>query len=214
MVKPSRERQFFTHQLWGVFLGILAMNLFIFLLGISVGRKQIAPAAAGMTPPSKTETASPRTPPSADAVRSDIQKELDAHALSDRNPTGSTDSAGKPANPAVDKPAVTPESKAPEKAAATPEPAAKKPSPEDKPAGGWFVQVGAVTDKPAAASFAEKLRKDGYPALLVEPMAKDKKSIFRVRVGPYVTKSQADEAKTKLTEALKKKKNDFFLVKG
>ncbi len=45
-------------------------------------------------------------------------------------------------------------------------------------------------------------------------MAKDKKSVYRVRVGPYPSKTEAEEAKAKLTEAMKKKKNDYFLVKG
>jgi cell division septation protein DedD len=207
MLKPSRELQFSTQQLVGVFLGILALGIFVFLLGISIGKKQTLLAAgsgAGAAP--KPASVAVKPPLSADLVKSDIQKELDAHARSDQNPPAKSETSAKP----LDRPA----DKTVDKGAAQPEPAAKKPAAGVEAAGGWFIQVAAVTDKPAAAAFAERLQKDGYPAFLIEPTAKDNKSVYRVRVGPYPSKTEADEAKTKLTEAMKKKKNDYFLVKG
>jgi cell division septation protein DedD len=214
MAKSAREIQFSTQQLVGVFLGILALGIFVFLLGISVGKKQTAIAAGAGSPAAKPESVAVRPPLSADTTRSDIQKELDAHAQADPKAASKTEPAAKPGEPAADKPAVKPTDTAAEKPGIKAEPAARKAAPAGEPASGWFIQVAAVTDKPAAASFAEKLQKDGYPALLIEPTAKDRKTIYRVRVGPYASKSEADEAKTKLTEALKKKKTDYFLVKG
>ena len=221
MAKASRELQFSTQQMIGVFLGILALGVFVFLLGISIGKKQAQLAAGTGTPAeTRTETAVPRTPLSADAGRSDIQKELDAHARSnDAAPSKSSPSSSpldKPVSTApAEKPAEKPASKP---AAVVPDKPADKPAPaKNAPAavgGGWFVQVAAVADRPSAAAFAEKLLKDGYPALLIEPTTKDKKSIFRVRVGPFATKNEAEESKNKLSEALKKKKSDYFLVKG
>ncbi len=216
MAKPSRELQFSTQQLIGVFLGILALGIFVFLLGISIGKKQTVLSAAGGAAP-KIENVAARTPLTGDPARSDIQKELDAHALSVQTtplktgppPSRIESPAGKPA----DKSAIKPSDSAPDKVPAKPEPAAKKTAPAGA-AGVWFVQVAAVADKPAAAAFAEKLQKDGYPVLLIEPSAKDKKSIYRVRVGPFGSKNEADEAMNKLTAAMKKKKNDYFLVKG
>jgi cell division septation protein DedD len=216
MAKPSRELQFSTQQLIGVFLGILALGIFVFLLGISIGKKQtVLAAAGGAAPAARTENVAARTPVTGNPARTDIQKELDAHARSVQTAPPKTEAspiespAGKPAGKPADKP--TPAS--PDKAPAKAEPAVRKPAPTDA-VGGWFVQVAAVADKPAASAFAEKLLKDGYPALLIEPSAKDKKSIYRVRVGPFGSKNEADEAKNKLTEAMKKKKNDYFLVKG
>jgi cell division septation protein DedD len=226
MAKPSRELQFSTHQLIGVFLGILALGIFVFLLGVSIGKKQtLLAAAGGVALGPKTETAAPKIPVSGETTPGDIQKELDAHARTaapqtapskfEPSPleTPANKPADKPALKPVDKPVGKPAAAVPDKAPAKTEPAVKKPAPAEA-AGGWFVQVAAVADQPGAAAFADKLKKDGYPALLVEPSAKDKKSIYRVRVGPYDTKGQADEAKNKLTEAMKKKKNDYFLVKG
>lgn len=215
MPKPSRELQFSTQQLIGVFLGILALGIFVFLLGISIGKKQTLLAAgggAGAGP--KPESVAVKPPLSADLVKSDIQKELDAHARSDQNPPAKSETSAKPLNRPADKTVLKPADKPMDKRAPPTEPAAKKPAAGVEAAGGWFIQVAAVTDKPAAASFAERLQKDGYPALLIEPMAKDKKSVYRVRVGPYPSKTEAEEAKAKLTEAMKKKKNDYFLVKG
>jgi cell division septation protein DedD len=204
MAKPSRELQFSTQQLIGVFLGILALGIFVFLLGISIGKKQtVIAAAGGAVPSAKTETVAARTPLTGEPVRSDFQKELDAHARAVQTAPSKPETSTSPIEPPAGKPADKPVEK----------PAAKKPAPADT-AGGWFVQVAAVTDKPAAAAFAERLQKEGYSALLIEPSAKDKKSIFRVRVGPFGSKNEADVAKAKLTEAMKKKKNDYFLVKG
>ena len=81
MLKPSRELQFSTQQLVGVFLGILALGTFVFLLGISIGKKQtLLSGADGASP--KIEKVAAGTPLTGDPARSDIQKELDAHARS------------------------------------------------------------------------------------------------------------------------------------
>jgi cell division septation protein DedD len=214
MAKPSRELQFSTHQLIGVFLGILALGIFVFLLGVSIGKKQALLAAAGGAGPApKIETAAPRTPLTGESAQSDIQKELDAHARSAAPGTTPSKSAPSPLDSPANKPAEKSAASAPDKTPAKPETGAKKPVPTDA-AGSWFVQVAAVADKPSASAFAEKLQKDGYPAFLIEPSAKDKKSIYRVRVGPFGSKGEAEEAKGKLTEAMKKKKNDYFLIKG
>jgi cell division septation protein DedD len=73
--------------------------------------------------------------------------------------------------------------------------------------------VGAVTDKPAAKTFAEKIEQLGFPASVFDPLATDKKTIFRVRVGPFNAKAEAEDAQGKVAEALKKKKTDFFIVR-
>lgn len=210
MAKHSRELQFSTPQLVGVFLGVLALNAFVFLLGISIGTKKTALAANSVSGPAKTETVIPRIPSSPDAAgKSAIQNELDAHAQTAKNTASKTNLPPKAKS----------ESAAPVKPAAGTETAAEKPKekaspPSDKSVGVWFVQVAAVTDKPAASNFAAKLAQDGFPSLLVEPPMTDKPAVYRVRIGPYRTKSEAEEAKAKLIEATKKKKNDYFLVKN
>ena len=68
--------------------------------------------------------------------------------------------------------------------------------------------------KPAAESIARKLEKDGFPTLVLDPLARDKRAVYRVRVGPYETKAEADKARIKLAETAKKKNADYFLVKA
>ena len=228
MAKPSRELQFSTHQLVGVFLGILVLGVFIFLLGISVGRKETTLTASGGPAAAAKPGLAEVKPPAEDAAKSAIQKEVDVHARADTaGGQPAVKKSGPSAKPAdipalktgekpVAKTGEKPTFKPPVKAADKPvqAPAVQTSVPADAIGAGWFIQVAAVTDKPAAAAFAERLKTDGYPARLFEPMAGDKKAVYRVRVGPYPTKTDADAAKTRLTEALKRKKTDFFLVKG
>lgn len=55
----------------------------------------------------------------------------------------------------------------------------------------WIVQLGSFTEEDNAQSLNEKLRKAGYPAF-VEPLKKNGKISYRVRVGPEIKRSEAD----------------------
>ena len=55
----------------------------------------------------------------------------------------------------------------------------------------WIVQLGSFTDEDNAQSLNEKIRKAGYPAF-VEPLKKNGKINYRVRVGPEIRRSEAD----------------------
>jgi DedD protein len=257
--KPFRELQFSSAQLVVVFLGILVLGVFIFLLGISVGKKQGQLAAgAGASAPAKTETVAPKTPISPDAATAVKPEEINPPAKSAAlTPEGARTTA-KPADKPADKPALKPGAGAVE---AKPKPAAlalesgrttakpadakstadagKPPVVADKaatataklpatapaakpgttteakdakPKGRFYVQIGAVTDKPAAKLFGERVELLGFPSLVLDPLATDRKTVFRVRIGPYETRSEADDAQGKLAAALKKKKTDFFIV--
>jgi DedD protein len=226
MAKRARELQFATHQLVGVFLGLIGLCAFVFLLGISMGSKKTALTAKS------GEKAKTETPSGA------IQAELEAHARNAADPGTEAPRSGaaalkpgpetKPAQPEVKSGIKTPADKPASKPTEKP---ADKPAGEigDKPAvktsaeaeakktpatGSWFVQVAAVDEKPAAETVARKLEKDGFPALVIDPLARDKKTVYRVRVGPFPSKAEADKAKAKLAEASKRKTTDYFLVKG
>ncbi len=202
MAKGARELQFATHQLVVVFLGLIALCVFVFLLGISMGSKRASLAAKAGEKASRAETPA-----------SSIQAELDAQALQAAGgplpepvaPKSQADTPGTKtgASSPVTKPAVKPPAEKPEAKA---KPAAS--------AAGWFVQVSASDEKPAAETLARKLEKEGFPVVVMDPLAKDKKIVYRVRVGPYESKAKAEEAKAKLAEAAKKKTVDYFLVKG
>jgi cell division protein FtsN len=186
--KPFRELQFSSVQLIVVFLAILVLGVFIFLLGISVGKKQ-AQLAVGAAVPAKTETAAPKTPVSADAAAA---AKPEVAKLQDKP-------LGKPADKPADKLAVKPGEPGGVGSAA-------------KPQGRFYVQIGAGGDKPAAMAFGEKVELLGFPSHVLDPLATDRKTVFRVRIGPYETSAAADDAQAKVAAALKKKKTDFFIV--
>lgn len=126
-----------------------------------------------------------------------------------------------PAVPVGDDSAVkpAPEKKVATKPAAEPEPKAKakakpKPKPTVKPAsapvakavprkntsgqvGAWVVQVGSFSARNNAKALRDKLRKQGY-ASFVESIRGDAGRVYRVRVGPELTRSAADKLQARL----------------
>jgi cell division protein FtsN len=219
--KPFRELQFSSAQLIVVFLAILVLGVFIFLLGISVGKKQIQlTAGAGAAGASKTETVAPKTPIFADAAAAakteeskPLDKPVEMPAVKPADKPGAKLSDTPADKPADAKPVVTPKGVT---APTTTKPILTKPAAAEaedaKPKGRFYVQIGAGGDKPAAKAFGERVELLGFPSRVFDPLAADKKTVFRVRIGPYETKAAADDAQGKVAAALKKKKTDFFIV--
>ncbi|MBI5141522.1 MAG: SPOR domain-containing protein [Nitrospirae bacterium] len=90
---------------------------------------------------------------------------------------------------------------------AHPAPAPQKPAPEAKKAvpandhkqgGAYYVQVGAFKNLREAERTVEKLRKKGFDAYMIEPASADKTPMFKVRVGKYAKKPDADAVAEKL----------------
>jgi cell division septation protein DedD len=76
----------------------------------------------------------------------------------------------------------------------------------------FYVQVGALAERQAAQETAQKFRQMGFPVVVLDPQATDKQPVFRVRVGGYLTRPQAEEARTKLSSATPRK-TDYFIVR-
>lgn len=89
--------------------------------------------------------------------------------------------------------------------AASPRPQAEKPK-SDKPVGlsAWVVQLGSFSSKVNADKLNLSLRKEGFPAF-VEPIQQDKKTIYRVRVGPELLRSDAEKLLKSINEKMKLK---------
>jgi DedD protein len=66
----------------------------------------------------------------------------------------------------------------------------------DSTAGTFAVQVAAPRDRAAAAAVAKRLVAKGYAAYIVEPTSAP--IYYRVRVGPFKTRPEAEEAKRRL----------------
>jgi DedD protein len=63
----------------------------------------------------------------------------------------------------------------------------------------WVVQLGSFGSEDNANALLEKVKKGGYTAF-IEPLHEDGKVVYRVRVGPELTKVTADQIRDKLAK--------------
>jgi DedD protein len=91
--------------------------------------------------------------------------------------------------------AAKPVTLAPAKSAA--EPVAKTPSTPKAVTGGFVVQLAAFADDKGANALANRLKKTGHPAF-TEPVTTSRGTLWRVRVGPYATRDEANNARDRL----------------
>jgi cell division septation protein DedD len=192
--KDFREIQVSSTLLVVIFLCVLVLGIFIFLLGVSVGKKQVQIAAATQVmaqqiqEPAKSgaETGLSSNPPPAGVLEKPAPKDTSTNGAPQTAPSAKTSTAPSAKTPS--KPAVS---------SAT---------------GQFFIQVAAFTDKTLGAAEADKWRKRGYSAVVADPLPTDTKSWYRVRLGGYPTREKAAEILTKLNEAAKKK-TGYVIVK-
>ncbi|MDP2915254.1 MAG: SPOR domain-containing protein [Candidatus Aminicenantes bacterium] len=221
--KQFRELKFTSTQLAVVFLAILAFGVCIFLLGISVGKKQTQlVAGSGGAPAVKTEALAQKSPLPADAQPTVTIRPTQGQATQPQAKPTETKTEVKPAEKKSNEGSgAKVETKSEVKPPTAPgKPAEVKPAPDEKKLaaakqeGIFYVQISAVNNKEAADGFAQKVEKLGYPTIVLMPLAQDKKPVYRIQIGPYESKQDAADAQDKIAVDLKKKKTDFFVVKG
>ena len=204
--REFREIQVSSTQLAIIFLGILVIGVVIFLLGVSVGKKhaQVAQKAnviASKEPEQVKEklVSLPQVKPDQEPGRETAEKPAQADA------TAPVKTSLIPKKP-VEKPKVEPQPAEPKTQVKSEQPATS----EKKNL--YYVQVGALAERPAAEESAERFRKQGYPVVVLNPLSTDKKPVFRVRVGGFLTREQAEEARGKLSSSAGKR-TDYFIVR-
>ncbi len=138
---------------------------------------------------------------------------LAADVLPEPEPEVVTEPAPSPrAEPAADvqpEPAPAPEAEpVPESkatVAADQSQAALKPVPGEPkagPLGSWVVQVGSFSDQQKAVALRDKVRQVGF-ATQVEKVRVQGKTYYRVRVGPFLERSEAEQSQNQLADKLK-----------
>jgi len=202
--REFREIQVSSTQLAVIFLGILIIGVVIFLLGVSVGKKhaQVAESAnviAKKEPEQIKEkiTTLPQMKPEEETV-----------GESARKPT----TAGPPTTPA--KKEIVPQTST-KAAPAKSEPKAGPQLGQKRPVEQknlYYVQVAALAEQSTAQTTAQKFRGMGYTVLVMNPQPTDKTPVYRVRVGGFATREQADEVRAKLSSAAGGK-TDYFIVR-
>lgn len=100
--------------------------------------------------------------------------------------------ASKPASPSVTQPAPA----KPQPSATQPKPVASTPAP-GAAGTGFAVQLGAFSKAADANAMRDRLRAAGFSAF-VEQVNTDKGALSRVRVGPVVARSEADQLKSQV----------------
>jgi cell division septation protein DedD len=194
--KDFREIQVSSSLLVVIFLGVLALGVFIFLLGVSVGKKQVR-----LTSP--TQVVTQQIPEPVKEPRVEPTPAESGAAKTDQLAAAGTP-AGSPAAPktAVKESTVKTASEKP-KTAAPKAPAAGS--------GLYYVQVAATTDKAQAAALADRYRKQGYAAVVTDPRPADTKTWYRVRLGGYASRDRAVDLLAKLNAAAGKR-TDYRVV--
>ena len=177
--KEIRELQLSRSQLVSIFVGILILGVIIFLLGISVGKKQAQLAKeSGIAPEKEAEVVKEKPSPPQETAKSLISEEI---ASSEK----------------IEREAKKEEKEQPTLA-------------EQKNL--YYIQVAAVNSKEAALSVAQRFKQEGFASLVLDPFPTDKKTVFRVRIGGFQTKEEAEEVRTKLISE-SRKKVDYFIVR-
>mgnify|MGYP001107553758 CR=1 FL=1 len=182
--KEFREIQVSSSLLVVIFLGVLALGVFIFLLGVSVGKKQVRLAA-----PTQVVTQQIPEPVKEPSVRT-------------TPPAGAA--AEEPAPPAAAK-------QAPPAAAPAAKPAAESRAAAAPANGLYYVQVAAFTDRAQARALADRFKGQGYAAVVADPKPTDAKTWYRVRLGGYPSRDRAVALLDKLNAAAGKK-TDYRVV--
>jgi len=85
-------------------------------------------------------------------------------------------------------------------------PAQQAPVPAENATTRWYLNVGSFSKKSNATAMLENLKKQGF-AVSIKEAASNKGTIYKVRVGPMLDKTKAQEMKSKLA---KMNVNSFF----
>jgi DedD protein len=192
------EIQLSGKQLVFLFMATTVVSVVIFLCGVLVGRNvrgEALIAAAGAKMPLSTSGAdvppapAPPMPSTAPEVPAPPERPLTYNErLNGEKPVSETlrtRTEPEPGSaPEAPKAASKPASPAPVPAAATPQPAQP---------GVWAVQVVALTDRAAATAVVRRLHAKGYPAFLVTPQTGAPVQNYKVQVGRFEDRAQAEQ---------------------
>jgi cell division septation protein DedD len=191
------EIQLSGKQLVFLFMATTIVAVVIFLCGVLVGRGVRAErAAAGDAQAADTAapppvSGDPAAPAATSAEDLSYHRRLQGDAAA---PDAEDQLRARAAEPPAPAETVPPEPAA-ERTAAEGPPAAARESRGDT---GWVVQLAALRDRAAADAIVRRLSGKGYPAFLVPPAAGAPAPGYRVRVGRYTDRREAERIARRL----------------
>jgi len=222
------EIQLSGKQLVFLFIVTTSVVVGVFLFGVLVGRgardvrQDETPSATTSAAPAPAPSAAPDpSATEAPAPAGDEPEKPDALSYADRltknspapetlkpkgddkprneEPRMPPPAAAAPSTAAVPpkEPAVKPQAPAP-----APPPARTTPTPSDAPTAGkpgtWLVQVIATRESAVANSVVKRLTSKGYPAFLVNPTPGAPQPFYKVQVGRYSDRSEAEQVSQRI----------------
>jgi cell division septation protein DedD len=218
------EIQLSGKQLVFLFIVTTSVVVGVFLFGVLVGRgahdarQDETPAATTSAAPTPASSAAPdpstTEAPAPAGDEPDKPEELSyAERLKQTSPAQETLKPKAEDKPKAEEPRMPPPAAvAPPTAAAPPKepvvkpqapsPARTTPTSSDAPTAGkpgtWLVQVIATRDPAVANSVVKRLTSKGYPAFLVNPVAGAPQSFYKVQVGRYSDRSEAEQVSQRI----------------
>lgn len=155
--------------------------------------------------------AEPPSPPADDELTYRQRLESERAPAEDLKPQASTgrvdarpESLPSPEPEPVKAPAVaakqvpTPAAAAASSAAAASASSSSPAASRATPSGRWVVQLVALRDRKAATSIVQRLSAKGYPAFVVNPTASTPNQVFKVQVGRYGDRAEAEKVASRL----------------
>ncbi len=181
-----------TTKLLGLFFGLVIVCAVFFALGYTLGRRSdmgltsasaAAPLQAAYSGRKPASSAS-QPAPSMTFYKAVEQKDASTQLTPAATDTGSTTADQSAASPASSSGSASSQSANP------PDPMAAI------PAGGYFVQVAAVSKRDDAEALVDALKKKQYPAFVADGSSTDR--LFRVQLGPFSDIKDAEATRTRL----------------
>jgi cell division septation protein DedD len=213
MSRDYREIQVSTSILVFIILGILILGTVIFFIGVQVGKKQADLMSQTVIAQKTLEKLSPSTtlPPQEEQVAAASSSLLTATqpgSESQKPGSGTAKESSSIAATGTQDTATPSETRTP--ASTTTSTSQKATSTTKSSSVNYFIQVGAFNDRSSARLAAERYRKQGYTAVVKEPFAKDRKPLYRIWLGSYRTREEAQKVLNELVS--KSVRNPGFFI--
>jgi cell division septation protein DedD len=191
--KDYRELQLSSSQLILIFIAILILGIVVFLLGVSVGKKQGKIVEETQLAEKPAEQITQQKPIPQKETGETISQELESHKKAGEEKVQQE----KPQTEQITKPKVEP----------------PKPAPSSQSQNAYWIQVGAYSNQQNATNLAEEYKQKGYNAIVLEPSPSDRRKLYRVRLGGYATRAQAEQALDTLAQQENKKQSDYLIIR-
>ena len=198
------EIQLSGKQLVFLFIVTTSVIVAVFLCGVLVGRgaraargdeRDAAASSAATAPQPVADAGPPAAEPPTPAAETPDQLSYPDRLQGKGAAAESLKPQGRESQPAAQpQPAPSPP--------AAPSSAPPSSAPDDVPVAGrpgtWVVQVIATRDRSVAASVVKRLGGKGYPAFLVNPAAGAAQPFYKVHVGRYNDRREAEQASLRI----------------